>query len=59
MSHERAPEREESMIGGESQTTPWDVARDRLTNPENNRHSWLATIRPDGRPHLVFQRGSD
>jgi hypothetical protein len=47
------------MIGGESQTTPWDVARDRLTNPENNRHSWLATIRPDGRPHLVFQRGSD
>jgi hypothetical protein len=34
-------------------TTPWDVARDRLANPEVPRTSWLATVRTDGRPHLV------
>lgn len=53
MAHERAPERERSLVGDESETTSWDVARGRLANPEHQRTSWLATTRPDGRPHLV------
>ena len=52
MSEERAPEREESMLGGGSGTTSWEMARERLANPEHQRTSWLATTRPDGRPHL-------
>lgn len=53
MSPERTPEREQSLVGGESETTSWDVARERLANPEHQRTSWLATTRPDGRPHLM------
>jgi Pyridoxamine 5'-phosphate oxidase len=53
MTQERAPERERSLVGEESGTTSWEVARDRLANPEEQRTSWLATTRPDGRPHLV------
>jgi Pyridoxamine 5'-phosphate oxidase len=53
MTQERAPELERSQVGEESGTTSWEVARDRLTNPEEQRTSWLATTRPDGRPHLV------
>jgi hypothetical protein len=53
MTQERAPERERSLVGDESGTTSWEVARDRLANPEEQRTSWLATTRPDGRPHLV------
>ena len=29
------------------------MARERLANPEYQRTSWLATTRPDGRPHLM------
>jgi hypothetical protein len=53
MTKERAPEREESKVSGKSRTTPWDDARQRLAEPEEGRHSWLATVRPDGRPHLM------
>jgi len=53
MTQERAPERERSLVGEESGTTSWEVARDRLANPEEQRTSWLATTRPDGRPHLM------
>jgi nitroimidazol reductase NimA-like FMN-containing flavoprotein (pyridoxamine 5'-phosphate oxidase superfamily) len=53
MSQERTPEREQSMVGDESGTTSWEVARKRLANPEHQRTSWLATTRPDGRPHLM------
>jgi hypothetical protein len=53
MTQQRAPEREQSLVGGESGTTSWDVARERLANPEHQRTSWLATTRPDGRPHLM------
>jgi hypothetical protein len=53
MTQERAPERERSLVGDESGTTSWEVARDRLANPEEQRTSWLATTRPDGRPHLM------
>lgn len=53
MAQERAPERERSLARDESGTTSWDVARERLANPETPRTSWLATTRPDGRPHLM------
>jgi|SRR5215211_1401876 len=53
MMQERAPERERSLVGDESGRTSWEVARDRLANPEEQRTSWLATTRPDGRPHLM------
>jgi hypothetical protein len=52
MTQERAPERERSLVGEESGTTS-EVARDCLANPEEQRTSWLATTRPDGRPHLM------
>ncbi|MEX2546648.1 MAG: pyridoxamine 5'-phosphate oxidase family protein [Chloroflexota bacterium] len=53
MAHERAPDRERSLVKDESKTTSWEMARERLANPENPRTSWLATSRPDGRPHLM------
>jgi hypothetical protein len=51
--HSRAPEREQALVGGDGRTTSWDIARGRLANPENQRTNWLATVRPDGRPHLM------
>jgi hypothetical protein len=53
MSHVEAPKREQSLVEGETETTSWDLARERLANPEFQRTSWLATTRPDGRPHLM------
>jgi hypothetical protein len=50
---EPTPTREESLVGDGTRTTPWDVARARLANPEDQRTNWLATVRPDGRPHLM------
>ena len=50
---ERAPEREQSLVRGDSKTTSWDMARERLANPEIPRTSWLATTQSDGRPHLM------
>ena len=53
MTTERAPKTEESLVDEGSATTSWDDARKRLAEPEPGRHSWLATVRPDGRPHLM------
>jgi hypothetical protein len=53
MTDERVPEREQSLVGDGAETTSWDMARERLANPEHQRTSWLATTRPDGRPHLM------
>lgn len=53
MTHEQAPEREQPLAADESGTTPWEFARERLANPESPRTCWLATVRPDGRPHLM------
>ena len=50
---EPTPTREQSLIGDQTHTTSWDVARERLAKPENQRTNWLATVRPDGRPHLM------
>ena len=53
MAQERPPERERSLVPDDSGTTSWEMARERLASPENPRTSWLATTRPDGRPHLM------
>jgi nitroimidazol reductase NimA-like FMN-containing flavoprotein (pyridoxamine 5'-phosphate oxidase superfamily) len=53
MAQERTPEREESLRDDEQKTTPWTVARERIANREEGQANWLATVRPDGRPHLM------
>jgi nitroimidazol reductase NimA-like FMN-containing flavoprotein (pyridoxamine 5'-phosphate oxidase superfamily) len=52
MTTDRVPTREESLVG-ESATFAWDDAAERLANPEMSRTHWLATVRPDGSPHLM------
>lgn len=52
MTTERNPAHERSLTG-ESETSSWDDARERLAAPEPGRHNWLATTRADGRPHLM------
>src|SRR5919108_2985356 len=37
----------------EAKPAPWSTALERLKNPEKYRTYWLATVRPDGRPHIV------
>jgi hypothetical protein len=32
---------------------PWATAEERLENPERPRTYWLATVRGDGRPHVM------
>jgi len=53
MTTEAAPVREAPMLDDQSATTPWALAHERLANPEPGRTSWLATVGPDGRPHLM------
>ena len=50
---DRLPVTERPLLDDQTRTTPWAVARERLANPEQSRTSWLATVRPDGRPHLM------
>lgn len=33
--------------------TAWRAAKERLETPERGRTYWLATVRPDGRPHVM------
>jgi hypothetical protein len=53
MTQQRGPVREQPLTEGASETTSWELARERLADPEYQRTSWLATTRPDGRPHLM------
>ena len=53
MTQQRGPVREQPLTEGTSETTSWELARERLADPEYQRTSWLATTRPDGRPHLM------
>lgn len=53
ITHEQAPKRVQSLVADTPGTTSWDTARERLANPEKQRTNWLATVRPDGRPHLM------
>jgi hypothetical protein len=50
---ERAPVHETPLVEDQRDTTPWALARERLANPAPGQTSWLATVRPDGRPHLM------
>jgi hypothetical protein len=49
----RAPESETPMVEGQAETTPWAVALERLEHPAPGQNHWLATVRPDGSPHLM------
>jgi Pyridoxamine 5'-phosphate oxidase len=40
-----------SLVGDEA--TPWATVEQRLADPEPKQMYWLATVRPDGRPHLM------
>lgn len=53
MTTERVPAAEAPMLDDQPATTPWALANERLANPEPGRTSWLATVGPDGRPHLM------
>jgi hypothetical protein len=53
MAKERTPDRKQSLLGDGEKTTPWSVARKRIANREEGQANWLATVRPDGRPHLM------
>jgi hypothetical protein len=53
MTATRAPESETTMVEGQTQTTPWEVALDRLEHPAPGQNHWLATVSPDGSPHLM------
>ena len=47
-----APVAEHALVD-DAKPTPWSMARERLEHPEKPRTSWLATVRPDGRPHVM------
>jgi hypothetical protein len=49
---ERTPVRTQALVE-DATATAWADARERLENPEGDRTYWLATVRPDGRPHVV------
>jgi hypothetical protein len=48
-----APESETPMVDGQTETTLWAVALERLEHPAPGQNHWIATVRPDGWPHLV------
>lgn len=50
---DRKPATEESMLGADAPASAWTTARERLESPEKGRIHWLATVRPDGRPHVM------
>jgi nitroimidazol reductase NimA-like FMN-containing flavoprotein (pyridoxamine 5'-phosphate oxidase superfamily) len=52
-SAERLPKSEAPLVEGQTDTTPWAVAEDRLEHPAPGQNHWLATVRPDGQPHLM------
>src|SRR5919204_1141872 len=49
----RTPVAGQPLVGEDTTATAWTAARERLENPEQDRTYWLATVRPDGRPHVV------
>jgi nitroimidazol reductase NimA-like FMN-containing flavoprotein (pyridoxamine 5'-phosphate oxidase superfamily) len=49
----RALVRTHAMLGDKAGATSWDMARERLANPTEGQTSWLSTVRPGGRPHLM------
>ena len=54
MTQVQAPERAQALVGDKSEVTSWGLARERFAKQsETGHHSWMATVRPDGRPHLM------
>jgi nitroimidazol reductase NimA-like FMN-containing flavoprotein (pyridoxamine 5'-phosphate oxidase superfamily) len=49
---ERTPVAEKPLID-DAKATAWEKASSRLGTPERERTYWLATVRPDGRPHVM------
>jgi hypothetical protein len=45
----RAPVIESPMLDGQTETTSWEVAVERLEHPAPGQNHWLATVRPDTR----------
>ena len=41
------------MVDGQTETTSWEVALERLQHPAPGQNHWLATVRSDGAPHLM------
>jgi hypothetical protein len=48
---ERTPVVEQPLLA-DGEATAWSQARERLEAPERERTYWLATVAPDGRPHV-------
>jgi hypothetical protein len=53
MTRESTVKAEAALAGNSRAATTWSDARRRLAESEPGRHSWLATVRPDGGPHLM------
>ena len=53
MTHERAPRREQPLAGDEDRDDVLGIRIGTPRKPEVPRTCWLATTRPDGRPHLM------
>lgn len=49
---ERTPVGEPLVAADAAAVTPWAEARERIEMPERDKNYWLATVRPDGRPHV-------
>jgi len=47
---EKTPTAEQPYLAEDTTPTPWSEARERLADADTY---WLATVRPDGLPHLV------
>lgn len=50
---DRKPVAANSLGDDDAPASPWALAEERLANPEKGRTYWLATVRRDGRPHLM------
>ena len=49
----RAPVTASPMVDGQTETTSWETALERLQHPAPGQNHWLATVRPNGSPHLM------
>lgn len=54
---ERTPASTEPLGGGDGPALSWEVARERLENPETPRTNWLATVSSEGQPHVTLLIG--
>jgi hypothetical protein len=50
---DRKPVAATSLGEDDAPASPWSLAEQRLANPEKGRTYWLATVRADGRRHVM------